>query len=57
MVTLTNHPAWEYHPIYLPHIRYAYGALLDLGIEPDNITYATIDQIRLAQDAYLDVAP
>jgi len=32
-------------------------ALLDLGIEPDNITYATIDQIRLAQDAYLDVAP
>lgn len=43
-------------PYISPHIRYAYGALLDLGIEPDNITYATIDQIRLAQDAYLDVA-
>ena len=43
-------------PYISPHIRYAYGALLDLGIDSANITYATIDQVRQARDQYLDVA-
>ena len=43
-------------PYISPHVRYAYGALLDLGIAPDSIVYATIDQLRQAREEYLDMA-
>lgn len=43
-------------PYISPHIRYAYGALLDLGIDSTSITYATIDQMRQAREGYLEAA-
>ncbi|NLK07415.1 MAG: radical SAM protein [Firmicutes bacterium] len=43
-------------PYISPQIRYAYGALLDLGINPDHITYVTIDDLRIQRQAYLDLA-
>ena len=43
-------------PYVSPHVRYAYGALLDLGIEPAHLIYATIDQLRQSRNEYLDAA-
>ncbi|HHV94078.1 MAG TPA: radical SAM protein [Firmicutes bacterium] len=43
-------------PYISPHVRYAYGALLDLGISADSITFATIDQVRQRWSYYLDAA-
>ena len=44
-------------PPYLsPHVRYAYGALLDLGIPASSITFATIDQWRQRREQYLEAA-
>ncbi|NMB24256.1 MAG: radical SAM protein [Firmicutes bacterium] len=43
-------------PYISPQIRYAYGALLDLGIDPSRITYVTIDELRRDKDRYLDTA-
>ncbi len=33
-------------PYISPHIRYTYGALLTAGLNPEKITYRTIDQLR-----------
>lgn len=33
-------------PYISPQIRYVYGALLELGIQPEQILYRTIDQVR-----------
>lgn len=43
-------------PYISPHVRYAYGALLDLGIPASSITFATIDQWRQRRAHYLDAA-
>lgn len=43
-------------PYISPHIRYAYGALLDMGIDPNRITYITIDQLRSVREEYLETA-
>ena len=42
-------------PYVSPHIRYAYGALVDLGIAPANITYVTIDAIRQERHEYIEM--
>ncbi len=43
-------------PYVSPHVRYAYGALLDLGMSASSITFATIDQWRQRRAHYLDAA-
>ncbi len=43
-------------PYISPQIRYAYGALIDLGIDPSRITYVTIDGLRQDRSRYLDMA-
>lgn len=42
-------------PYISPHIRYAYGALLDAGIREENLTYYTIDQLRANWDRELSI--
>lgn len=43
-------------PYISPQIRYVYGALVDLGIDPSRISYVTIDELRRERDRYLDTA-
>lgn len=43
-------------PYISPQIRYVYGALLELGIDPDKIMYQTIDQVRKEWAETIDTA-
>lgn len=41
-------------PYISPQIRYVYGALLELGLAPDQILYRTIDQVRSDRKANIE---